>query len=68
MCKVSQKIPADMSQFAQNKDSIIQSLTQQRQQLQQPLFRNSVVSELRRRGKIKVNQGAIERIVGSYQS
>ncbi len=68
VCKVSEKIPADMSQFAQNKDSIMQSLTQQRQQLQQPLFRNSVVSELRRRGKIKVNQGAIERIVGSYQS
>jgi hypothetical protein len=68
VCKISEKIPADMSQFAQNKDSIIQSLTQQRQQLEQPLFRDSVVSELKRRGKIKINQTALDRIVGSYQS
>ena len=57
-----------MSQFAQNKDGVVQTLTQQRQQLQQPLFRNSVVSELKRRGKIKINQAALDRIVGSYQS
>ena len=68
VCRVSEKIPADMAQFAQNKDSIVQSLTQQRQQVQQPLFRASVVSELKRRGKIKINQGALERVVGSYQS
>ncbi len=67
VCKVSQKIPADMSQFAKNKDAIVQNLTQQRQALQQPLFRASVVSELRRRGKIKINQAALEQIVGSYQ-
>jgi len=68
ICRVSEKTPADMSQFAKNKDAIVQSLTQQRQTLQQPLFRDSVVSELRRRGKIKINQAALERMVGSYQS
>lgn len=68
VCRVSEKIPADISQFAKNKDSIVQSLTQQREALQQPLFRSSVVSDLKRRGKIKVNQAALERIVGSYQS
>jgi len=68
VCKVSQKVPADMSQFAQNKDAIMQTLTQQRQQLQQPLFRNSIVSELKRRGKITINQAALDRIAGSYKS
>ena len=67
VCKVTEKTPADMSQFAQNRDAIVQSLTQQRQTMQQPLFRSSVVSELKRRGKIKVNQAALERVVGSYQ-
>ncbi|MBV9296266.1 MAG: peptidylprolyl isomerase, partial [Acidobacteriaceae bacterium] len=67
VCKVTQKIPADMTQFVKNKDSIVQNLTQQRQAMQQPLFRASVVSELRRRGKIKINQAAVEQIVGSYQ-
>ncbi len=68
VCKVSEKTPADMSQFAQNKDALMQSLTEQRKQIQQPLFRNSVVSELKRRGKIKINQDALDRVVGSYQS
>lgn len=66
--KVSEKIPADMSQFAKNKDSIVQNLAQQRQQLQQPLFRDSIVSELKRRGKISIYQNTLNRLVGSYKS
>jgi peptidyl-prolyl cis-trans isomerase D len=68
ICKVSQRIPADMTQYAKNKDSVVQSLTQQRQAVQQPLFRDSVVNELKRRGKVKINQEAMNRLVGSYQS
>jgi peptidyl-prolyl cis-trans isomerase D len=68
VCKVSDRIPADMSQFAKNKDSVVQSLTQQRQTVQQPLFRDTVVTELKRRGKVKINQEAMNRLVGSYQS
>jgi hypothetical protein len=68
VCKVSQRIPADMTQYAKNKDSVVQSLTQQRQAVQQPLFRDSVVNELKRRGKVKINQEAMNRLVGSYQS
>jgi len=68
VCKVSERIPADMTQYAKNKDSVVQSLTQQRQSVQQPLFRDSVVSELKRRGKVKINQEAMNRLVGSYQS
>ena len=68
VCKVSQKIPADMSQFAKQKDSVVQTLIQQRQSTAQPLFRDSVVSELKRRHKIVVNSDAIEHMIGSYQS
>ncbi|MBV9611485.1 MAG: peptidylprolyl isomerase [Acidobacteriaceae bacterium] len=68
VCKVSQKLPADMTQFAKNKDSIVQSLMQQRQSVEQPLFRQSIVSELKRRHKIKINEAALEHIIGSYQS
>ncbi len=67
VCRVSEKIPADMSQFAKNKESIVQSLTQERQTAQGPLFRDSVVTELRRRGKIKMNEAALNRLIGSYQ-
>jgi peptidyl-prolyl cis-trans isomerase D len=68
VCKVSEKIPADMGQFEKNKDSIVQSLENQKQTLQQPLFRESVVADLTRRGKIKMNQQMITKMVASYQS
>ncbi|MFL6463760.1 MAG: peptidyl-prolyl cis-trans isomerase, partial [Bryobacteraceae bacterium] len=68
VCRVSEKIPADMTQFAKNKESVVQSLTQQRQSVQQPLFRDSVVAELKRRGKIKMNQDTLNRLIGSFQS
>jgi peptidyl-prolyl cis-trans isomerase D len=68
VCKVSEKIPADMSQFEKNKDGVVQSLMSQKQTLQQPLFRNSVVADLTRRGKIKLNQNTIAKMVASYQS
>jgi parvulin-like peptidyl-prolyl isomerase len=67
VCRVSEKIPADMNQFAPNKAAVVQSLQQQRQTIQQPLFRESVVSDLRKRGKIKINQATLNRIVNSFQ-
>ena len=68
VCRVSEKIPADMNQFAKDKESVVQSLAQQRQSVQGPLFRDSVVSELKRRGKIKINQDTLNRIISSYQT
>lgn len=68
VCKVSEKIPADLSQFAKNRDAIVQSLQQQKAQLQGTLFRDSVMQELRRRGKIKLNQDTITRIESNFQS
>lgn len=68
VCRVSQKIPADMSQFASNKSAIVQSLEQQRLQVQDALFRDSIVVELKRRGKIKINNDTINKLITSYQS
>jgi hypothetical protein len=67
LCRVTDKIPADMSLFAQNKAAIVDSLSQQRQQVQTPLFRDSVVAELTRRGKIKRNEATINRLIGQLQ-
>jgi len=67
VCRVSERIAADMNQYSQNKEAMIQSLKQQRQSIQQPLFRDSVVSDLKRRGKIKINQANLNRVMTSYQ-
>jgi peptidyl-prolyl cis-trans isomerase D len=68
VCRVSDRLPADMSQYASNKKATVESLEQQRLQIQQPLFRDSVVADLKRRGKVKLNEATISRIVGSYES
>ena len=68
VCRVSEVIAADVGQFATNKAAIVQSLQQQRLAVQQPLFRDSIVSELKRRGKIKINQTTVNRIVSSFQA
>ncbi len=68
VCKVSEQIPADMAQYAKNKDSIVQGLTQQRQTIQQPLFRDSVVSELKQKGKISIYQDTLNRLLSAYKS
>lgn len=68
VCKVTEKIPADMSQFAKNKDSVVQSIASQRQAVEAPLFRDSIVNDLKKRGKIKINEANLDRMVSSYQS
>lgn len=68
VCKVTEKTQADMSQFAKNKDSVVQGITSQRQATQEPLFRDSIVNDLKKRGKIKINEANLQRIVTSYQS
>jgi peptidyl-prolyl cis-trans isomerase D len=67
ICKVSEKTPADMTQYAAGKAAIVQGLEQDRLRVQQPLFRDSVLDDLKRRGKVQMNQAAIDRIVGRYQ-
>jgi peptidyl-prolyl cis-trans isomerase D len=67
LCRVTDKMPADMNLFAQSKAAIVTSLEQQRQQVQAPLFRDSIVAELKKRGKIKMNDATISRLIGQLQ-
>jgi peptidyl-prolyl cis-trans isomerase D len=67
VCRVTDKIPADMNQFASNKSAMVQSIEQQKQQVQQPLFRDSIANDLKRRGKVKINDAAIRKIAGSFE-
>ena len=66
--KVTAKVPADLSQFAKNRDGIVQSLQQQKAQIQGALFRDSVMQELRRRGKIKLNDDTMHRMQANFES
>ena len=67
VCRVTDKTPADMNQFSQNKAAVVDSLMQQRLQVQAPLFRDSIVADLKKRGKIKTNDATISRLIGGLQ-
>ncbi len=66
VCKVSEKVPADMNQYAAGKSAIMQGLEQSKLQVQEPLFRDSIVNDLKKRGKIKMNDAAIGHLIEHF--
>jgi hypothetical protein len=67
VCKVSEVVPADMNQYASAKAGIVQELEQSKLQVQEPLFRDSIVNDLKRRGKIKMNNEALSHLIEQFQ-
>jgi peptidyl-prolyl cis-trans isomerase D len=68
VCKVTAKTPADMTQFAQNRETMIQTLKQKKGELQGGLFGDSLVTDLKRRGVVKLYPQAIQSFAASYKS
>jgi peptidyl-prolyl cis-trans isomerase D len=68
ICKITSKTPADMNQFAQNRDTMIQTLKQKKGELQGSLFGDSLVTDLKKRGVVKLNQRTIQNLAASYKS
>jgi peptidyl-prolyl cis-trans isomerase D len=68
VCKVTEKQPANMADYEKNKAAYIQQLSQQLQGFYQKLFRESLVTTMKRDGKIKLNQELISRVVSDMQS
>jgi hypothetical protein len=65
---VTEKTPADISKFEASREDMIQTVKQQKAQVQQGLFSDSVVAELEKQGVIKLNNQAIDRLIASYKS
>jgi peptidyl-prolyl cis-trans isomerase D len=68
VCKVTDVIPADMAKFAADRTHIIEILQREKTQAQDTVFRDSVLADLKRRGKVKMNEQAIDRIVQSLKA
>ena len=68
VCKVTEVIPADMTKFAADRTHIIEILQREKTQAQDTVFRDSVLADLKRRGKVKLNEQAIDRIVQSLKA
>ena len=66
MATITIEVPDELSELIAQAGERLPELL--KQTLQQPLFRNSVVADLTRRGKIKLNQNTIAKMAASYQS
>jgi peptidyl-prolyl cis-trans isomerase D len=65
--KVLEKIPADSAGLASSRDTIVQRLKSQKARQRQELLEDSIVTQLTRDGKIKINKDAMSRLVANYK-
>jgi peptidyl-prolyl cis-trans isomerase D len=66
VCKVVEKIPADMAALASQRDSIRNQIKGEKGRARNSLFEEGVRDALTKEGKIKVHQDVIDRLLASY--
>lgn len=66
--RVLEKRPPDMTQFAAQKEGILQELKGQRARDRSEILRAGIVEELTRKKKIKIYEDNIKRLVSAYSS
>jgi peptidyl-prolyl cis-trans isomerase D len=68
VCKVVEKIPADLTGLASQRAAILEQIKSQKEQARSSLFDEGVRDALTTEGKIKVHQDVIDRLIASYHS
>ena len=66
VCKVVEKIPADLSGLASQRLAIRDQIKNQKGQARNSLFEEGVRDALTKEGKIKVHQDVVDRLLASY--
>ncbi len=67
VAKTIDKTPADMSQLAAKRDTIVQDLKQKKTAERRELFYDSILTSLIKSGKVKKHNDTIKRLVTSYR-
>lgn len=66
VCKVIEKIPADLTQLAIERDTIREQIQTQRARERRELLEDAIVTKLIEEGEVKINEGSIQRLVSIY--
>jgi peptidyl-prolyl cis-trans isomerase D len=66
--KVLEKRPADMTQLASQRESILEELKSTRARQRSELLRAGIVEELTRKKKIKIYEDNVKRLIAAYSS
>jgi len=67
VCKVVAKTPADLTQLAAQRDSIVQSIKSKKAKERRDLFADGVLKSLISQKKVKINSEAVQRLAASYR-
>ena len=67
VCKVTNKIPADMTKLAEERMSISNQIKSQKAQERKELFTDGLLTQLINEGKVKIYQRTIQRLVSAYK-
>jgi peptidyl-prolyl cis-trans isomerase D len=68
VCKIVEKVPADLSGLASQRASIREQIKGERDRARNSLFEEGVRDALTKEGKIKVHQDVIDRLLASYHA
>ncbi|MGB9605391.1 MAG: peptidylprolyl isomerase, partial [Bryobacteraceae bacterium] len=66
ICKVAARVEADMSKFAEERSTILNSLKSRKARERSELFVDSIRTRLVREGKVKIHEDVIRRIASAY--
>jgi hypothetical protein len=66
--KVTGHQAADMSKFAQQRDTIIEQIKGQKKADRISLLKDSILTELIKKGKVKRHEAVINRLIAQYRS
>jgi hypothetical protein len=66
LCRVKEKVTADMTKLEEQREEILDRLRQQKAQQRRELFEDGVLTQLVNEGKVKINDRAIQRLASSY--
>ena len=64
--KVAGKIEADLGRLATERDSVVLAIKSRKARERDELFKDGVLSELMKEGKVKIHEDVIKRIIASY--
>ncbi len=67
ICKVVARTPADMSQFAAQRDALLQQAKNTKARERLELLQEGIRDQLIKEGKIKIHQDVINRLITSYR-
>jgi peptidyl-prolyl cis-trans isomerase D len=67
VCRVVEKIPADLTKLAAERSSIAARLKRQKAAVRRELFEDGVLTRLIAEGKIRIYEKNVQRLVGSYR-